>query len=274
MAFFYEEIHRAKNGTPYVDTEMTDVDYRAHYHEEVELIYIPEGTVEVTVENTCTLIHTGDIAIILPYRIHSLRNISCSRLYIFKLLCAAFDFSSLSLPEYFLSENKNEHACGVLRGFLMRLVNESKRPDSDALKELALKCAADEILLSIASIPGAGLSGQNHMNMRHKYASLLNTVNDYLQKHYREEIRLEDAAFACHFSSYYFAHCFKRAAGMTFNTYLTEFRLKKAAELIKSSSKTLTEIALACGFASVRTFNRSFMKFYNITPSQLRKNNI
>ena len=61
---------------------------------------------------------------------------------------------------------------------------------------------------------------------------------------------------------------------MTFNTYLTEFRLKKAAELIKSSSKTLTEIALACGFASVRTFNRSFMKFYNITPSQLRKNNI
>lgn len=32
---------------------------------------------------------------------------------------------------------------------------------------------------------------------------------------------------------------------MTFNTYLTEFRLKKAAELIKSSSKTLTEIALA-----------------------------
>ena len=44
MAFFYEEIHTAKNGTPYVDTEMTDVDYRAHYHEEVELIYIPEGT--------------------------------------------------------------------------------------------------------------------------------------------------------------------------------------------------------------------------------------
>ena len=98
MEFFYEEIHRAKNDTPYVDTEMTDVDYRAHYHEEVELIYIPEGTVEVTVENTCTLIHTGDIAIILPYRIHSLRNISCSRLYIFKLLCASFFFSSLSVP--------------------------------------------------------------------------------------------------------------------------------------------------------------------------------
>lgn len=101
MAFFYEEIHRAKNGTPYVDTEMTDVDYRAHYHEEVELIYIPEGTAEVTVENTCTLIHTGDIAIILPYRIHSLRNISCSRLYISSCFAPLLIFPPFLCPNIF-----------------------------------------------------------------------------------------------------------------------------------------------------------------------------
>ena len=47
---FYEEIHRAQNDAPYVDTEMTDIQYHAHYHQEIEIVFLLDGLVQLTVD--------------------------------------------------------------------------------------------------------------------------------------------------------------------------------------------------------------------------------
>ena len=75
----------------------------------------------------------------------------------------------------------------------------------------------------------------------------------------------------CGYSRYYFSHYFKETTGMSFMDYLTAFRVERAAARMELTGETFTEIAYACGFQSIRTFNRMFQKYYHITPSAYRK---
>ena len=84
-------------------------------------------------------------------------------------------------------------------------------------------------------------------------------------------ISLEDAAKACHISTYYFAHRFKSATGTTFGNYLNRIRLEQAKIRIMLEDELFTETAMKCGFSSIRMFNRSFVSYFKITPTQAKK---
>ena len=64
---------------------------------------------------------------------------------------------------------------------------------------------------------------------------------------------------------------FRQQIGRSFHQYLLETRLSKAAELLKTTRKTATDVAFECGFNSAAYFNRSFAAAYGAPPSQYRK---
>lgn len=63
---------------------------------------------------------------------------------------------------------------------------------------------------------------------------------------------------------------FKSATGMTPNDYLQRLRVSKAAELLKNSRLSITEIAMACGFSTSQYFSFVFAKYYDMPPKQYR----
>ncbi len=267
--FFYEEIHRANHDIPYIDTDMTNIQYCAHYHEEIEIVCIKEGAVNITVDGTLRSIGQGDIAIILPFKIHSLETPVHSKLYILKILGSNPDFSAFDLYNCVISPDSEKYRC--INGCIYRLIEENTLKDSDPLKKLALRSATDTLLLSIARLPDISRVTKDNIIAQSRDIELLKTINKYLQQHYNENVSLEDAANACHMSMYYFAHLFKKATGTTFLSYLNEFRLEKVRHKITDSSTSFTQIAMQCGFPSIRTFNRCFLKHYKITPTQARE---
>lgn len=69
----------------------------------------------------------------------------------------------------------------------------------------------------------------------------------------------------------YLSTCLNSMLHINFYEYINSYRVKAACELLQNSEhKTLDEIADLCGFNSLSTFRRAFMKNMNQTPNQYR----
>jgi transcriptional regulator GlxA family with amidase domain len=64
---------------------------------------------------------------------------------------------------------------------------------------------------------------------------------------------------------------FKYAIGMAPMTYIMNWRIMKAYNLIKYTSTALEQVAELVGFGSARTLNKSFQRHYDCTPNELRR---
>ena len=94
---------------------------------------------------------------------------------------------------------------------------------------------------------------------------------DLMQSCYQDDLSLDDLARAAAMSRYHFLRSFKAHVGTTPYTYLQQVRLRTAASLLQASSRSITEIALACGFTSASRFSAAFRRFYQYSPSMYRR---
>ncbi|MDC7234581.1 MAG: helix-turn-helix transcriptional regulator [Spirochaetales bacterium] len=68
----------------------------------------------------------------------------------------------------------------------------------------------------------------------------------------------------------YLSKLFRQFTGKTFIEYLTNLRVSKACELLKTSDRKLFEIAELVGYSDSRYFSSLFKKHTGLTPSQYR----
>jgi len=94
----------------------------------------------------------------------------------------------------------------------------------------------------------------------------------YLKEHYADaELSLKKVSGELLISPSYFSSVFKKEIGRSFTEVLADIRMKKAKELVLTSDLKMFEIALKCGFADQHYFSYSFKKYYNQSPSKMRK---
>lgn len=95
----------------------------------------------------------------------------------------------------------------------------------------------------------------------------------YVNENYRSEISLTGAAQVLNMNSNYISQLFKKETGITFVHYITQKRLEDAKELLTTTKKPLTDIALEVGFNDTFHFIKTFKKVIGMTPGQYRTNN-
>ncbi|WP_420089582.1 AraC family transcriptional regulator [Paenibacillus apiarius] len=94
---------------------------------------------------------------------------------------------------------------------------------------------------------------------------------DFVQKHYREEIRLDQICRHASLSKTNFCDVFKAYTGKTFNEYLNDLRLRHATEQLLKPDVTVAEACRAVGFRDLTHFSRMFKKCMGVSPSHFRK---
>ena len=94
---------------------------------------------------------------------------------------------------------------------------------------------------------------------------------EYIKKNFPQKITLGEVAQTLSMSPEHLSRTFRKETGIGFNRYLNLIRLQHAETLLKTTDMTVSEIAEACGFGSVRNFNRVFQDTLGITPSEYRK---
>jgi AraC family transcriptional regulator len=99
------------------------------------------------------------------------------------------------------------------------------------------------------------------------YVHRVNRAIDHVTRNLAEPLKLEEVARVACFSPYHFHRIFRALVGETLHDFVTRVRLERALHLIAHGDRpALTEVALACGFASSSDFSRSFRKRFGVPP--------
>lgn len=97
------------------------------------------------------------------------------------------------------------------------------------------------------------------------------TVCNYIHKHYDEALTLELLAGLVHFNPDYLSRIFHRKTGVTLRNYILKTRVDNAARMLRLSRRGISDIALDCGFKNISHFHRVFKEQLGITPNEARK---
>jgi AraC family transcriptional regulator len=107
--------------------------------------------------------------------------------------------------------------------------------------------------------------------LREEYVSRINRVIDYIQRNIDKNLSLEELAGVANFSRFHFHRIFAGMVGETLNQFIQRIRVERAAtQLLSNPKKSITEIALDCGFSGSAAFARAFKDFFGMSASQWR----
>lgn len=96
-------------------------------------------------------------------------------------------------------------------------------------------------------------------------------VQDYINSHYKDEIRLNDLAELAGMTPTAFSRFFKLRTGRSVSDYVIDVRLGHASQMLVNSALSVAEICYSCGFNNVSNFNRIFKKKKVHTPKLFRE---
>ena len=97
-------------------------------------------------------------------------------------------------------------------------------------------------------------------------------IYEYINHHYREEIRLEDLSRIVGMTPVALSRFFKLRTGKTVSDHIIDVRLGNAIRLLVDTSNSIGEICYDCGFNNLSNFNRIFKKRKDCSPKEFREN--
>ncbi len=251
-----------------------------HWHEELEFIYIKKGTGQIRVDYEEYIVSAPTIVLILPGQLHAIRQYHSETMEYENII-----FHPDMLISRQTDRSMSEFLLPLLAGQLA--IPTVFTPDAPYYKEISLPIdACDEIgktrplgyelyiksrLYEFFYVLAGRCCDYAARPHNRQYLEAIKPVLHMIQHHYSEKITIEQAAEKAGFSCSHFMHYFKEVMHCTFVTYLNNYRLNIATELLVSSDSSILEIAESTGFANLSYFNRQFLKKYQVTPREYRK---
>lgn len=117
------------------------------------------------------------------------------------------------------------------------------------------------------------LTEQVQRKKARKTSSYVEQCKDYVEKHYREKIYLSDIAGTLGLSETYLSRLFKKEAGVRLQDYIVQVRLERAANLLKYSEESISNIAEYVNFPSQSYMGKLFKEKYQLSPKKYRELN-
>lgn len=228
------------------------------FHRNYELVYVFEGSIELTVDGRHTILEAGDFALCLSNEVHEHRTLGQSR-------CWFGVFSPDFVPEFDSAVKGKTAAENRFR------CDESLMPYLE--QNLLFHGTPDQYRLNAAlyMVCGEFLQNVTLVERSNPEYALMNDIVDYISANYRSKLILKDVAQALGYDYFYFSKLFHQAFGQSFNEYLNTYRFNVALRTLRSTGKPVSEIALESGFQSIRSFNDVFLKRTGLSPAQYRK---
>lgn len=97
---------------------------------------------------------------------------------------------------------------------------------------------------------------------------------NYIEQNFQNNITIEDIAKVCGINRSYFGKIFRRSTGRSPQEFLMNYRMIKAAELLKLTSLSIADIGSAVGYENQLHFSRAFKKKYGVPPREWRNRNV
>ena len=100
---------------------------------------------------------------------------------------------------------------------------------------------------------------------------LLYRAMQYMSQNMSQPLSIRQTAHALGVNSYYLSHVLNERLHMGFRAYLNALRIERARRYLRVTAWSVEEVAAACGFLTLRTFDRVFLELCGCTPREFRK---
>ena len=272
-----EDISFQKDSTIRIWYNNLPIPFGFHRHTAIEIIMPVNEWYDVYSQTECYHIVPGDILIIPPLEMHRIEAPREGSRFIYLL-----DMGNIT----------DTHAFIGLKPLLNRFIHITSQTHPQVYEEIhALLADMRDVYFSSSEFFELNiysdiyrifaLIGQDHLKKsdafvglnqitRKEYLNRFNSVLNYINEYYSDDLTLEKVAEHSGFSKFHFSRLFKKYTGITFYDYLINKRLQAAEQLLADADLSITEVALRTGFASISTFNRTFKRKKNCTPRDYR----
>lgn len=254
-----------------------------HWHKEIEIGYIEEGTVLLESGNRKYSLSKGDLFFINSNVLHAMRNQNPGRASVFRSI--AFDSSIISSNTDSIYFKRYLHPIiynANFREFIWKTDAKFFPELDDNIRNAweIINHEPEDYEISVRNLLSDFFAVLSHVNQTNTIPS--NTANflleervqiilNYIHANYSQNITLDDLAMATNVSKSEVLRCFKSIINISPIKYLKNFRLQSAAYMLKNSTYSIQTIYELCGFDSNSYFSKSFKEIYHCSPREYRE---
>lgn len=253
------------------DTVLKDVEL--HHHDFYEIYYLVSGDVTYVIEGKLCRIMPGDLLLVSPRELHQVTIGEGSVPYERYVLWVEGDFvRRLSTEKSDLERGLNPLHPGhtnilrlspeqqiVVRNLMETIFTESESESFGS--DLLTRSLVGQLLVQINRL--AEQSGSDEYFV---YANpLVSELVDYVNRHYREKLTLDDLADRFYISKYHLSHEFQKHMGVGIYRYIQKKRLQ-IAKFLLTMGEAPSNIPGLCGFGDYPGFYRAFTAEYGVAP--------
>ena len=239
-----------------------------HWHEELQLIYVDEGSLNMTVGNRKSALNAGDVQMINPCEVHSLKKSSANFLSVhFSRVFVKSFFEAAESCGYVLEEGSQERREMVFLMQKLLAVERNTFDEYSALVKYSLLLKMLRLLLTrcrtekTVSIYGTERSLDDDVI----------AVKQYIEANYHRKIMTADYENLLHFDATYVMTYFKKQTGMTIMSYAIKERTKHALDDYLTHDIPIGEAAKKNGFCHYNHFTKACHKYYGASPTEIKR---
>lgn len=133
------------------------------------------------------------------------------------------------------------------------------------IRELQVSSMLTELLLGIL------MSSEAYRRAQQTMPEQIRVIAHYLNRNFTKEISLDELSTSFSISKYHLCRSFKKYTGLTLNEYVTQLRLERAKELLRTTTLPANQIGSLVGIADENYFYRLFRKHTGQSPHKYRK---
>lgn len=246
----YEKERSNKSGYIYHQVDK-NLNFGTHIHSSAEYIYILSGEMILSVEGKSFLMKKGDAAMILPNQAHSYKTTKESESY----LCI---YSTDYTPDFFEKYKLFEADNPVFNFGEVSTYNDILRSSESVFQTKAM-------LYAICAV----FEQRTTFHKRdQKFYDTIAEIVQYIEDNYTSNISLGTLAKKLGYNYNYTSNLFNSTFGTSFLQLVNEYRISKAENLLNSTDLSVTEVAIQCGYNSLRSFNRNYRAMKGKSPKK------
>lgn len=250
-----------------------------HWHDDIEWIYIIHGKMRYYINGKRILLNEGDTLMVNARQMHYGYAYEQQDCYFVCILFhpSLFGNNQILYKEYFspfLENNSLEYlllhtddANGQTAAEKLQLIVRLKKtnPPAYELQVTGIIAQLWSFLIQAGILTASEYSKNSNQDL-----AIQKDMVSFIYQHYPEKISLNDIAASGHVGRSKCCQIFKHYLQQSPVDFLNAYRLKISCQLLCTTQKSITEIALLCGFNHLSYFSKYFMESYGCTPREYR----
>lgn len=256
-------------------------EYPTHFHDDLEVVYVLEGSIALKNGYYNYVLNQGDIFILNDREIHSFKRTNEDNMVMMlKMNLSYFSnyYGDLKNNFFVTDMHDDDESLDVLRNILGRIMMEVLEKGY-GYEHKVIESTHNLLACLLSDFQYFAMEDGKFINeAKNKsnkvLAGRLRRITDYMYENYSRKLTLNEIADHEHLSIYYLSHVIKEATGLSFQDLLSFIRVEESEKLLLGTNKKIGAISEEMGFSAVRYYIKHFKTWFDMHPQEYRKINV